>query len=224
MAIGWKHDYYRYKEFFLNILSVYNSKPNLKIYLELILSIVTIIIFSIFAIKPTVLTIVELSKEIESKTATIAELNQKISNLQKASNLLQTNSEKLQYLDQAIPNSSSPETLIKQFEKIALSSNVQIVGMSSSDMVMKGVPPAKQKSADVSNVFGDISELPFSITVSGEYQNLSSYLKSIEYLRRPIKIDSIIVNANTTENGKIISLLISGRVPYTIDTKQNEKK
>ncbi len=224
MAIGWKHDYYRYKEFFLNILSVYNSKPNLKIYLELILSIVTIIIFSIFAIKPTVLTIVELSKEIESKTATIAELNQKISNLQKASNLLQTNSEKLQYLDQAIPNSSSPETLIKQFEKIALSSNVQIVGMSSSDIVMKGVPPAKQKSADVSNVFGDISELPFSITVSGEYQNLSSYLKSIEYLRRPIKIDSIIVNANTTENGKIISLLISGRVPYTIDTKQNEKK
>ncbi len=50
MQTGWKKDYTRYKDFFLNVLNAYNNKPNLKIYLELFLSLTTIVAFSIFAI------------------------------------------------------------------------------------------------------------------------------------------------------------------------------
>ena len=74
MEKGWKRDYSRYKEFFLNIWRVYNTKPSLKIYLELILSLSTVAVFAVFAIKPTVLTIIELNKEISSKEETISKL------------------------------------------------------------------------------------------------------------------------------------------------------
>jgi len=78
MANSWKDNYARYKDFFLNILRVYYAKPNIKIYLELILSLTTIVIFSIFAIKPTVLTIIELNKEIQAKEETVRKINQKL--------------------------------------------------------------------------------------------------------------------------------------------------
>jgi len=80
MNDNWKKGYSRYKELFLNTIHLYYSKPNIKIYLELILSITTIICFSLFAIKPTILTIIQLNKEIKSKEETLAKINQKISN------------------------------------------------------------------------------------------------------------------------------------------------
>lgn len=219
MATGWKKDYFRYKEFFLNILSVYNTKPNLKIYLELTLSIFTIIIFAIFAIKPTILTVIELNNEIKAKNLLVNELNQKIKNLQLAGQILQTNASDLIYLEQALPDTARPENLIKQFEILALESSIEIVGISSSDVTISGVNGSKNKPKTESSVALSADELPFSISVKGDYLSLLNYLKKIESLRRPIKVDSIAFNSNTTDTGKIISLTLNGRTPYL-----NEKK
>lgn len=216
MAVGWKKDYFRYKEFFLNILSIYNSKPNLKIYLELVLSLSTIVIFALFAIKPTILTIIELSNKIHSKEDVLLKLRQKIVNLQEASNLLQSSAEDLSYIEQSIPSTSSPEILIKQLELLAIQSSLQITGFSSSDIVLVGVPNNKT-SADLKSLTGNAGELPFSLSVSGSYQNLFSFLTNIEFLRRAIKIDSIAINANNTDNGKVITMTILGRVPFLTD-------
>jgi len=89
MAQTWKRDYTRYKNFFLNVLSIYNSKPNLRVYLELVLTLGTIIMFVIFAIKPTILTIIDINNEIKNKEAIISSLEKKITDLQTASSILQ---------------------------------------------------------------------------------------------------------------------------------------
>lgn len=219
MATGWKKDYFRYKDFFLNILNLYNTKPNLRIYLELTLSIFTIIIFAIFAIKPTILTVIELNNEIKSKTSLVQELNTKIKNLQTAGQILQTNANDLLYLEQALPDTAKPDNLVKQFEVLALESNVKIVGISSSDVIINGKPNDKKRSGDQSSVALNADELAFSISISGDYQSLINYLTKLENLRRPLKIDSIAINSTNTDNGKVISLLINGRTPYL-----NEKK
>lgn len=214
MATGWKKDYFRYKEFFLNVLNLYNTKPNLRIYLELTLSIFTIIIFAIFAIKPTILTVIELNNEIKSKTALVQELNTKIKNLQTAGQILQTNASDLLYLEQALPDTAKPDNLVKQFEVLALESNVKIVGISSSDVIINGMSNDKKKSGDQNSIALNADELAFSISISGGYQSLINYLTKLESLRRPLKIDSIAINSTNTDNGKVISLLINGRTPY----------
>lgn len=209
MAQGWRKDYLRYKGFFLDILAIYNSKPNLKAYLELILSLGTIIIFSIYAIKPTILTIVELNNEIKSKENTVSLLTQKISNLKIASNILQKESQNLELIDKAIPTGANVEQLVKQIEKIAFDSSVVIRNFSSANIFLKGSSDKKVEN-----------ELPVSFSVTGNYQNLFLFLQTIENLRRPFRIDSFVFNSNiTADNEKFIVLTISGNVPYEYEEK-----
>ena len=94
------------------------NKTKFKIYLELILSLSTVLIFSLLAIKPTVLTIIELNKEIKAKQETSLNLKQKIKNLQTANNLMQNELENIIYIHQAIPDNATPETIIKQIENV----------------------------------------------------------------------------------------------------------
>ena len=209
MAQGWRKDYLRYKGFFLDILAIYNSKPNLKAYLELILSLGTIIIFSIYAIKPTILTIVELNNEIKSKENTVSLLTQKISNLKIASNILQKESQNLELIDSAIPTGANVEQLVKQIEKIAFDSSVVIRNFSSANIFLKGSSDKKVEN-----------ELPVSFSVTGNYQSLFLFLQTIENLRRPFRIDSFVFNSNiTADNEKFIVLTISGNVPYEYEEK-----
>jgi len=193
MAVGWKKDYLRYKDFFLNVLRLYKSKPNFKIYLELILSLSAMVIFSIFAIRPTIITIIGLNKEIRGKEETVVKLKQKIKNLQTASMTLQAEANRLPLIIQAVPNLASPEVFVKQIENIASQNGVIILKLSASE---------------------EINELPFSISVTGSYASLSSFLKSVENLRRPVKFDSFAIISSVTDLEKILTLTITGKLPY----------
>lgn len=217
MAQGWKKDYFRYKDFFLNILSVYNAKPNLKVYLELILSLATIIVFSLFAIKPTILTIIDLNNEIKSKEETSAKLKQKIQNLQTASNLLQTEANNISYIDQAVPNKATAEVLVKQIESLSIESGLKILGFSASDITLVGKATDTKKAKEIENLPNNADELPFSFSATGTYTAIFSFLNKIEELRRPIRIDSFIINSNVTESGKTLIMTVTGRVPFLLD-------
>lgn len=207
MAQGWKKDYSRYKGFFLNVLRIYKSKPNLRIYLELMLSLGTIIIFSIFAIKPTILTIIDLNNEIKGKESTVLRLKQKIVNLKVASNILQEESQNLEFIDKAVPSNADVEQLINQLAKIAIANSVEIKNLSSADILLKDGLKKEVK-------FNEF-ELPINFSLIGPYQNLFQFLQSIENLIRPVKIDSLIFNSsNTVDNIKVIVLTVGGKVPY----------
>lgn len=208
MGQGWKKDYTRYKSFFLNVLGAYNAKPNLKIYLELMLSLGTIIVFAIFAIKPTILTIVEINNEIKAKEESIEKLQKKLINLQTANSILQNQAENLKLIDEAVPNSASLEQVAKQIEKLASSNSINLTSLTSADVVIKG---QEEKSEN---------ELSVSFSVNGDYQNLFTFLQSIENTRRPIKIGSLIFNiSKSTDEKKLITLTISGTTPFITTNK-----
>jgi len=55
----------------------------------------------------------------------------------------------------------------------------------------------------------------FSISVSGNYQQLFSFISGLETLRRPLKIDNLSITTSKTQEGtNRLVLLVSGRVPY----------
>lgn len=215
MALGWRKEYLRYKEFFLNIVALYKRNQDLRTFLEILLSLATISFFTFFALRPTLITIAELYKNIQSKEETIVKMDTKIQNVSSAQNIFDSESPRIPLAQSSIPDNPTPEALVRQIEGLAVDSSVNLLGVSIGQVVLAG----EEKKVPVSE--GDIAPLPegaraltFSVSVSGPYPSLSRFLTELESLRRPIKIDASGLTSSKTEEGNKLVLLVSGRVPY----------
>lgn len=222
MAQGWRGSYYRYKGFFLNIVELYKKRADLRMFLEIILSLSTIIIFTVFALKPTAVTIIELVKEIENKKATVVTLDKKIGDLEIAQEVYSRNQNILSAINSSVPNSPEPQIFSSQVESLSRNNSVNILGVSIGEAVLQGLEDKKAVSSELKPFPQNARELTVSISVSGNYQNLVSFIQSLEKNIRPIKMD--IVGFNTTQNDleQVISVIISGRIPYLGDTEQKQ--
>ena len=213
MALGWRGSYARYKEFFLNISAFYKKKVELRAFLEIILSLSTIIIFLLFALKPTVLTIVSLLQQIKEKQATLSVLTQKVSDLQKASGLLQQNRASIQNVNVAVPSLPKPNILAGQVLGLAAKNSVEILGFSVNQITLVG-PSVNKSHSDFKPLPGSAEEMPFSISIRGPYPNLIAFIKDFENLRFAAKIDTLGINSSVKEGGVTIVTVISGRTPF----------
>ncbi len=215
MALGWRGQYYRYKEFFLNVLDLYKKKPDLRMFLETMLSLTTVIVFIIFALKPTAITIINLLKEIGEREDTISKLEIKLRNLTTAKANYQAESASIPIIESAIPNLPSPDDFAGQIQGLANRNLVKVLGISIGETVIVGEDEKKKNSrSDFEPLPVPARDMPISISISGNYPSLISFLKDIENLRRPIRMDILGINSSKTESGNTIVVVISGRVPF----------
>ena len=216
MALGWRGSYTRYKEFFLNITALYKKKAELRAFLEIILSLSTIIIFLLFALKPTVITIVSLLQQIKEKQATLSGLTQKVSDLQKASSLLQQNRASIQNINIAVPSLAKPNILAGQVLGLAAKNSVEILGFSINQITLVGTS-ASRSTSDFKPLPGSAKEMPFSVSIRGPYPNLIAFIKDFENLRVATKIDTLGISSSAREGSITIVTVISGRTPFLGD-------
>lgn len=214
MALGWRKSYLRYRTFFLNIYSIYKRRPDVKMFLEIILSLFTISIFATLALRPTVLTITQLLEEIEAKEETIEKMDTKIRNLQTAQNIYNQEQSRIVLLDQAVPEEPTPESFVRQIEGLASTRNVSVLGMSIGEVVLVGKEEEKKVSDEVTPLPQNAGQVIFSVSVQGDYDQLDTFFNDLNSLRRPLKIDSINFNSAETEEGQTLVLVVQGRVPY----------
>jgi hypothetical protein len=213
MALGWRGSYTRYKEFFLNITELYKKRADLRAFLEIILSLSTVIVLLLFALKPTVLTIIDLLQQIEEKQSTLSALTQKVADLQVAGNLLQRNQGFIPNINVAVPSRPNPNTLSEQALGLAAKNSASILGVSINQITLmgldtgKGVPGIKPLPANA-------KEMSFSISVRGAFSNLAAFIRDFENLRMMTKIDSLGITSSVTDKGLVIVAIISGRAPY----------
>lgn len=214
MALGWRSQYYRYKDFFLNIVALYKQRRDLRQFLEVILSLSTVIIFIVFALKPTALTIISLYNQIKSKQATLNSLNQKIGDLQKASGAFNANQNLIPDVDAAVFDNPEPDTISKQILGLSSKDSVTLLGISVGQVVLLGKNTVAKGSSDFEPLPGGALSMPVSISVKGTYPNILAFVKDLENLRIPCKVDSLAVNSSQNEGEKIIVGTITARVPY----------
>jgi type IV pilus assembly protein PilO len=188
----------QYQKYFYNIISLYKEKHDLKIYLELILSLITIGIFVVFAIKPTVTTIADIVTKIKVEQETSDKLDTKIKNLGIAQTLYNAEKANINLLDTAIPSGSDISGFIRQNEGLIKKENVTPITVS----VDKTNLLVATTSASVLGV---------TTSITGEFNNLENFIKDIESLRRP----SIISKMNMSETDKLINLSLTLQTPYT---------
>jgi Tfp pilus assembly protein PilO len=214
MALGWRGQYYRYKELFLNIAAVYKRRADVRMFLEIILSLSTVTIFLIFALKPTVITIISLVKEIDEKQNSIATLDKKIQDLNTARNIYSQEASSVSLIESAIPINPDIQVIVGQIQGMASKNSVSLRGFSTGEIVIIGTSQKKKSASDNKPLPGDSKEIPVSITISGDYQNINSFLNDLENFRRQLKIDTLGINSSETAQGKSIVAIITGRFPY----------
>jgi hypothetical protein len=214
MANGWREQYYRYKDLFLNIVDLYKNRKDIRAFLELILSISTVTIFVVFAIRPTMLTIVSLYNQIKDKKVTLSLLNQKISDLQTANAVFNQNKDFIADINSAIFGGPKPDTITKQFLGLAAKDNVTVLGITVGRMTIIGKNITIKETSDIKPLPEKAQSMPISISLKGDYPNIMSFIKDAENLRIPIKIDSITITSSQNQTENTIVSIITARVPY----------
>lgn len=223
MNPGWRLNYYRYKSFFQNIMSKYREKADIRAYIEILLSLATISVFAIFALRPTLLTIASLIKEIESKEQTLEKMQSKIENLTNAQNLYDRERSKINILLNSIPDKPQPEVYARQIEGFSGKHDLSILEITTDEAVIlgKNVGLSKKNEKGLQPLPEGSSSLSVSATYTtslDRYISLSNLISDLEKLRRPAKFDNIRIKTTTDkeEKTKILELLIEARLPYYI--------
>jgi hypothetical protein len=202
-------------------MSTYKRRADLKVYLEIFLSLITISTFAVFALRPTLLTIAELIKEIEIKREILAKMDNKIQNLSKAQSLFDRERQKIRLLETAMPEKPSPEDFARQIEGLSVKHQINISDITVDKVLILGkespVPAEGEKEKIV--LPEGAREMIFSIKVSttiDRYAPLIDLLSDLEELRNPIKIDSVsfLSEEDKAEGTKQLVLVLDGILPY----------
>lgn len=192
-----------YRRYVAQMTQAYNQREDIRAFVELLLTLSAIFVFSLFAIRPTLKTIGGLTQEISSKKETIQVMDQKISDIQTAQQVYNQNSSVLPLLLQAVPQEADVSSQIKQIEKITTNSQVAITQFSIQPVPLKGGELDNPGEKSVSYV----------LTLSGSFDGLLNSLKSIEDMRRGSLFSSQLISISDG-TAQSLSITLSGEIPY----------
>lgn len=198
IATPWYRHYSKYRSYFSNSLSSMKNKDEIKAYLEILLSLATIIIFSIFALRPTLITIAKLYKDIDYKSEVITKMDSKIENLKIAQDYLNRSSQSLTKLSEAVPDGPQPESTYRQFEGIN-SNNLPITYLNINKADLLKTPTSMEGSIGI------------SLSFNGNFPEIIYFVESIEKLRRQISLSSLVISTQNTkieDDAKILNATI----------------
>jgi len=218
MYPGWRKNYLRYKSYFLNVAGQYKQRADIKVYLEILLSLATVTVFSIFALRPTLLTIAELIKEIETKNETISLIDSKIQDLSKAQLLSDRQKANISLLQIAIPQEPSPDIFTRQVELLTQRHLTPLSSFTIGKATILGETTSNTTNEEEETSI-ESAKLTFSVKTDDSISNFSdsvNLLGEIEKLRRPVGIESFTFSTSEDkeEEKQILTFTISGFLPY----------
>ena len=187
-TFDWQTEYHRYRRYFTDLGRFHQTKKT-RVYTGIILSLLTVTFFVIFAIKPTLTTITQLVKQTKDQKLVVSELEKKIVSLSQAQNEYLAVESDLYLVDQALPQEPEAPLLIKQLETLAYQSGVNISRLRLSEVNLKKTDTPKTEKQSLS----------FNFTAFGNYANLKNFLSSLSSLRRIIIVESFSFQKSTGE-------------------------
>lgn len=206
MNPGEKEEYQHSRRYFVGIPRGARTSQT-RSFVWLSVTIFTISFFLIVAIRPTLVTITKLNREIKDKTVANQQLQKKIDTLIVAQEVYAKNSENLALLDEAFPEKSEFPLLAYFFEQAATASGVTLKSLSFERI--GGTAPKEQNTSSSSG-----QSLNFTLAVGGDYLKLKDLLKELESSRRILKITESSFNRVKKGEEFELQLFISGQASF----------
>jgi Tfp pilus assembly protein PilO len=192
-----------------NALFDFYKNPVARVSLELVFSILAVIFFAIFAIKPTLQTMSELIKEIEDKRTLDEQLAQKIASLNTAQSQYQKFSSQFYLLDEAIPKKAQLVESLKIVEKIASENDLVIQGITISSM------PNELSIATSDKATRQL--LTFNVDLAGDYMKIRKFIDELMLSRRMMIVDQINFSLGSNRYQKNLTAVIRVNLPYYLN-------
>lgn len=190
-----------YSRYFTYIKPI-SRLPIVKTYGSTIFTLVVIIIFIFFAIKPTVETILVLQKKFTETSDALDKINKKANNLslgkQNYDNLDPAIKSKVA-LD--IPDTVSLKSITQTLEQTAKSHEASVSALQIQPIVI---------NSKSENSLGALTEIDFTFNIEGNYANLIALLQDLKSSSRLISIDSLSLSKLTEGSGLIMSITGKG--------------
>lgn len=190
-----------------NTLKQFYDKPVAKVSLELFFTAIAVVFFAVFAIRPTLLTMSKLIKEMEDKQVLNQKLAEKVASLSTLQSTYITNQERLGVLDEAIPPTPQFETALAIIEKVASENNLTI-----SSIEAKQVP----QETDPDVLFSRKSRVsrPVVVILDGKYLVIRKFIEDLKAVRRVFTVDSILFNKVEQVGEKGLQATVTLNIPY----------
>lgn len=181
------------------------TKPEFKAYTMIVLSLFTLSFFGYFAIRPTLSTITNLTKQIKDETLVDQKLQEKINALSEAQVEYEMIKPDLGVVSNALPGEANFPPFIKSLERLATESGTTMTQLSFRNINLS--PPEATTSA---------KEVPvgFTLTVSGEYPNLSDFIKRLATLERLTAIEKVGLSTKKEKDMMVLQMTLTGQAFY----------
>ena len=177
MAFDYRTEYQRYKQYYTNLQRFY-QKPITRVSVFVVISFMTVCFFSVFAIRPTLVTIGQLVKEIEDKQQ---QLEQKLTDLARAQAEYSQVSEDLPLIWQAVPDTPDVSRLLLELELAAIQSQVSLVNLQVEPVTLVGqLTKSKDKGP---------AKMTFTVTAGGNFNQVKGFAENLEKLGFKAKIN-----------------------------------
>ncbi|MFC1647344.1 type 4a pilus biogenesis protein PilO [Patescibacteria group bacterium] len=165
------------------------EKPKNRAYTTVIFSFLAISLFSWYAIRPTMQTILYLRREIADKTLLDQQMEDKISNLIEAQAEYEEYQDQLYLIDEAIPINPDSVDVVMQIRNM-VESNPAFLSSARIENVPLLIPdkPLKKKAIVPGS---EKNEFDISVTLTGDYPGLEQFLFDISSMRRVVTIENI---------------------------------
>jgi len=159
------------------------NKPVTRVSFELIVSILTVILFALFALRPTLLTMSDLLREIEEKRQLDEQLGEKISSLATAQSEFTTYQVQVQALDQAILQNSSLEEVAYYLESLLLDSGMTVQRLAFGKIPVRTSPLPDIPGQPV------LTKYQVQIVLDGDLAQFRTFLQRVETIKPLFSVD-----------------------------------
>jgi len=178
------------KSKYLQLLPDFKNERTQK-FTTIILTLMALSFFGLFAINPTFSTITELKKELSDNKFVDQQLKQKIANLNSLQQKYSSIQKDIPVILDAIPTKPDIPLLLGQIQSVAIANNIDIKNLQNFQINL------------FNNQNTDSQEYSYYFSLSGEGspENISSFMTSLITMQRIISIETFSVGKNEDQSG-----------------------
>ena len=187
------------------------KKPGVKEFLGITLSLITVSVFLLLALKPSLTKIAALKKDIEASKQTLNRLKKKTAALAKVEQIWAVVGDESQKVEKTIPLGPEYNYFIKEVEWVASQTGVRYVnGSFSASLIRSSLVDAYRINQHLAPI-----EIKVNLRFEGNYSNLLATLNRLTELDRILAVESVTINQNDKKEKKgSLVMTIGGKIYY----------
>lgn len=193
-------------------LKIFYQSPIAQVSTQLLATIALVVFFAVFAIRPTILTMTQLNKDISEKQEIDKKLTQKAAALSTLSTEYNKMKSDVPVLNKSIPNAPDFDGTIRRIEKVASENNIIFTSFRSKKIPENNLEVSAQPS---------IYSFPITFSARGSFLDLKKFFDTILTMDRLVALENVSFTSSDTEE----SIFLTGtmNVYYFGSPQQGDK-